>query len=557
MKNKLYALSFIAGSVLLIMMQGCQSTGTNNSNSADVVVYGGTAAAVTAAVQLARMDKSVIIVCPDIHLGGMSSSGLGFTDTGNKSVIGGLSREFYQRVYNNYQKDEAWQWQTRAEYGNKGQGTPAIDGSNRTMWIFEPHVAEQIFEDFISENNIVVYRDKWLDRTGGVEMSDGRIVSVTMTDGTNYRGKVFIDATYEGDLMAAAGISYHVGREANSVYNEEWNGVQVGVLHHRHHFAEMKVSPYVIPGDSSSGILPLISPDDPGKKGEGDNRLQAYCFRTCLTTVIENQIPFERPDNYDSTQYELLIRVLDKGWRETFDKFDPIPNHKTDVNNHGPFSFDYIGMNYDYPEASYERRAEIIKEHETYQKGLLYFYTHDPRILADIRTEMNRWGLSKDEFKDNGNWPHQIYVREARRMTGDFVMTENEVLGKKKVLKSIGMGSYTLDSHNAQRYIMEDGSVQNEGDIGIEAEKPYQIDMGSILPKKAECSNLIVPVAVSCSHIAFGSIRMEPVFMILGQSAAIIAAMAIEENLQIHDLNYDQIKVKLTEAGQVLSQVEE
>ncbi len=556
MKGKFTVISFIAG-FIFVFTQGCQMSNQGSPNSSDVIIYGGTAAAVTAAVQLARMDKSVIIVCPDKHLGGMSSSGLGFTDTGNKSVIGGLSREFYQRVYNHYQKEEAWRWQTREEYGNKGQGTPAIDGSNRTMWIFEPHVAEQIFEDFIRENKIVVQRDKWLNRNEGVEMSDGKIVSITMTDGTNYKGTVFIDATYEGDLMAAAGISYHVGREASGVYNEEWNGVQVGVLHHSHHFGDMKISPYIISGNPSSGVLPQISAEDPGKKGEGDTRLQAYCFRTCLTTVKENQLPFERPDNYDSTQYELLVRVLDKGWRETFNKFDPIPNNKTDVNNHGPFSFDYIGMNYDYPEASYERRAEIIKEHETYQKGLLYFYTHDPRIPAEIQTEMKRWGLSKDEFKDNGNWPHQIYVREARRMVGEFVMTENEVLGKKEVLKPIGMGSYTLDSHNAQRYITDDGFVQNEGDIGIDPGQPYQIEMGSILPKNKECSNLVVPVAVSCSHIAFGSIRMEPVFMILGQSAAVIAALAIEGKSEIQNLNYDQIKGKLIESGQVLVQVEQ
>ena len=493
MQRKFAVIPIITGCILFII-QGCQSSNSGNLNSADVIVYGGTAAAVTAAVQLVRMDKTVIIVCPDKHLGGMSSSGLGFTDTGNKSVIGGLSREFYQRLYSHYQEDDAWKWQTRDEYGNKGQGTPAIDGNNRTMWIFEPHVAEQIFEDFIRENKIVVLRDKWLDRNGGVEMSDGRVVSVTMTDGTKYKGEIFIDATYEGDLMAAAGISYHLGREANNVYNEEWNGIQVGVLHHSHHFGDMNISPYVIPGDSTSGILPLISADNPGIRGEGDSRLQAYCFRTCLTTVKENQLPFERPENYDSTQFELLIRVLDRDGEKPSINSIPIPNHKTDVNNHGPFSFDYIGMNYDYPEASYERRAEIIKKHENYQKGLLYFYTHDPRIPADIRTEMNKWGLAKDEFKDNGNWPHRFYVREARRMTGEFVMTENEVLGKKEVLKPIGMGSYTLDSHNAQRYITDDGYVQNEGDIGIDPGKPYQIEMGSILPKKAECRNLIVPV---------------------------------------------------------------
>jgi hypothetical protein len=273
----------------------------------------------------------------------------------------------------------------------------------------------------------------------------------------------------------------------------------------------------------------------------------------CLTKEPENRLPFERPAGYDSTQYELLIRVLEKGWRETFEKFDPIPNNKTDVNNHGPFSFDNIGMNYDYPEASFERRAEILKEHETYQKGLLYFYANDPRIPVEIREEMGKWGLARDEFMDNGHWPHQIYVREARRMKGIFIMTENEIMGRSPISNPIGMGSYTMDAHNAQRYITPDGYVQNEGDIGVQPAQPYQIDMGSIIPVEDECKNLIVPVAVSSSHIAFGSIRMEPVFMILGQSAGIIAGIALEKSTGIHDLDYNDIRSKLLESGQVLS----
>ncbi|WP_319502072.1 FAD-dependent oxidoreductase [uncultured Draconibacterium sp.] len=537
---------------IVYLFFGCNPKQDAKLTNADVVIYGGTSAAVTAAVQLAKMNKSVIIVCPDKHLGGLTSSGLGFTDTGNKSVIGGLAREFYQRVYAHYQTDEAWQWEKREEYGNTGQGTPAIDGDKRTMWIFEPHVAEQVFEDFISENNIRVVRDRWLNRENGVEKQNGKIVSITMLNGEKYTAKIFIDATYEGDLMAAAGVNYHLGREANAVYNEQWNGIQTGVLHHGHHFGSMNISPYVVPGDPTSGVLPRISTDDPGEKGDGDERIQAYCFRMCLTKVPDNRVPIEQPDNYDPAQYELLVRVLTHGWRETFNKFDPIPNHKTDVNNHGPFSFDNIGMNYDYPEASYERRAEIIREHENYQKGLLYFYATDPRIPDEIQNEMKQWGLAKDEFTDNGNWPHQIYVREARRMIGEFVMTENEVLGKSQVPHSIGMGSYTMDSHNTQRYITPEGFVQNEGDIGVHPHLPYQIALGSILPKQEECENLLVPVAVSSSHIAFGSIRMEPVFMILGQSAAMIAAMALEEETPIHALQYEDIKTKLEGAGQVL-----
>lgn len=536
----------------LLMLYGCISISNKKVTEVDVVIYGGTSAAVTTAVQVAKMGQSVIIVCPEKHLGGMTSSGLGFTDTGNKEVIGGLTREFYQRIFNHYEREEAWNWQEKNDYGNKGQGTPAIDGDKRTMWIFEPHMAEQVFEDFIKEYDIPVERNHWLDRENGVEVMDGKITSITMLNGKTFKGKIFVDATYEGDLMAAAGITYHVGREANKVYGESWNGIQTGVLHHKHHFADRHISPYIISGDPSSGILPRIAKGNPGSKGAGDSKVQAYCYRLCLTNVEANRVPFERPDGYDSTQYELLVRILNDGWRETFQKFDPIPNYKTDVNNHGPFSFDNIGMNYDYPEASYETRQEIIEEHINYQKGLLYFYATDSRIPTEIQQEMKTWGLAKDEFADNENWPYQIYVREARRMIGSFVMTENEVLGKAAVPNPIGMGSYTMDSHNTQRYITSEGYVQNEGDIGVHPNEPYQIAMGSILPQEKECKNLLVPVAVSSSHIAFGSIRMEPVFMIIGQSAGIIASIAIESGKDIHELDYNRVKDILIQEGQIL-----
>lgn len=524
----------------------------NKAFQADVIVYGGTAAAVTAAVQTKKMGKSVIIVSPDKHLGGLSSGGLGYTDTGNKEVIGGLSREFYQRIYQRYQQPDAWPWQEKEAYGNKGQGTVAMDGENRTMWIFEPHVAEKVFEDFISEHDIKVYRDEWLNRGDGVTMEDSRIVSIETLSGKVFRGKVFIDATYEGDLMAAAGVSYHVGREASSVYDEEWNGVQTGVLHHAHYFEE-NIDPYVVPGNPSSGLLPLISDEDPGEYGEGDDKIQAYCFRMCLSNHPDNRVAFPRPEGYDSTQYELLARVFDNGWRDTFHKFDPIPNRKTDTNNHGPVSTDNIGKNYDYPDASYERRKEIIKEHETYQKGLMYFIANDPRVPEDVQKEMQTWGLAKDEFTDNGHWPHQIYVREARRMIGDYVMTENDILDKRETPRSVGMGSYTMDSHNIQRYVKPDGYVQNEGDIGAKVPEPYEISYGALIPKKEECTNLLVPVCASSSHIAFGSIRMEPVFMVLGQSAATAAVQAIEDGVAVQEVAYDKLKTQLLKDKQRLT----
>ncbi len=522
------------------------------SYEADVIVYGGTCAAVTAAVQVVKSGKTVLVVSPDKHLGGLSSGGLGFTDTGNKSVIGGLAREFYHRVYQHYDKPEGWHWQKKDEYGNKGQGTVAMDGAERTMWIFEPHVAEQVFEDFVKENNIRIYRDEWLDRgQSGVQKNNGRIASFKTLSGKTFKGKMFIDATYEGDLMAAAGVKYHVGREANSVYNEEWNGVQAGVFQHRHYFAQ-NISPYKVEGDPKSGLLPYVTAEKIGRNGEGDNKIQAYCFRMCLSSHPDNRIPFAKPEGYDPAKYELLARVYKAGWTETFDKYDPIPNRKTDTNNHGPFSTDFIGQNYDYPDASYERRKEIIKEHELYQKGLMYFLTNDQAVPADVRTKMSEWGLPKDEFKDNGGWPHQIYVREARRMLGHGVMTENETLSKKAVAQSVGMGSYSLDAHNAQRYVKEDGFVQNEGDIGVHPKAPYSISYGAIIPKKAECENLLVPVCVSASHIAYGSIRMEPVFMILGQSAATAAVQAIDGKLAVQDVDYAKLKEQLLKDKQKL-----
>lgn len=530
---------------------GSKSDESAQTYDADIVIYGGTSAAVTAAVQAKKMGKSVIVVSPDKHLGGLSAGGLGFTDTGNKEVIGGLSREFYHRLYLHYDRPESWKWQDKSAYGNKGQGTPAIDGNNRTMWIFEPHAAEKVFEDMVKEHKLEVLRDEWLDRKSGVALTDGRIVSIKTLSGKTFKGKMFLDATYEGDLMAAAGVKYHVGREGTSVYGEEWNGIQTGVLHHKHWF-QKNIDPYVVPGDPSSGLLPRISAEDPGKKGDGDHRIQAYCFRMCLSNHPDNRIPFARPEAYDSTQYQLLARVYAAGWDETFEKFDDIPNRKTDTNNHGPFSTDNIGMNYDYPEASYERRREIIREHELYQKGLMYFLANDPQVPEDVRKAINEWGLPKDEFVDNGNWPHQIYVREARRMIGEYVMTEHDVLSKREVPEPVGMGSYTVDSHNVQRYVKPDGFVQNEGDIGVKTPKPYKISYRSLIPKREECKNLLVPVCVSSSHIAYGSIRMEPVFMILGQSAATAASIAIDENISVQEVAYDKLREQLEKDDQRL-----
>ena len=519
--------------------------------NADIIIYGGTSAAIIAAVEVVKSGKTVLIVSPEQHLGGLTSGGLGFTDTGNKAVIGGLSREFYHRVWLHYKDDAAWNWQNQSDFGNKGQGTVAMDGEFRTMWLFEPHVAERVFEDFVKENNIKVLRGEWLDRNKAVVKKKGNIISFSTLSGKVFKGKMFIDATYEGDLMAAAGINFHVGREGNAKYNETFNGVQTGVFQHDHHF-KSNISPYKNQDDPSSGLLPYISAEPPGEFGAADKKIQAYCFRMCMTNHPENSVAFPKPDNYDASKYELLLREFNTGRNDWFSKFDVLPNKKTDTNNHGAFSSDFIGMNYDYPEADYQRRAEIIKQHYDYQAGLLWFVANDPRVPDAIRTKMASYGLAKDEFKDNNHWPHQIYVRESRRMIGDYITTEHDVMQRIETPESIGMGSYHIDSHNTQRYVTSEGYVQNEGDIGVKPPGPYRISYGSIVPKKEECTNLFVPVCVSSSHIAYGSIRMEPVFMILGQSAAVAACLAIDEKCAIQDVSYNQLKKLLENKNQIL-----
>ncbi|MCL1919505.1 MAG: FAD-dependent oxidoreductase [Kiritimatiellaeota bacterium] len=538
--------------LLAALAGGCVSQNAQKAYEADVIVYGGTSAGVVAAVQAVKMGKSVILVSPDTHLGGLSAGGLGYTDSGRTDSIGGLSREFYQRVYAAYSDPAAWPWQKEEEFLKVGgQGTKARNEADKAQWTFEPRIAERVFDSWVKEHNITVLRDTWLDRAkGGVTKANGRITRIATLDGSTFKGKMFIDATYEGDLMAAAGVTYTVGRESSAMYGEEHNGVQIEkTIHHQFKAA---VSAYKVPGDPASGVLPNVSAAPPGKTGEADRRVQAYCFRLCMTKHPPNRIPFAKPDGYDPLNYELFVREMVQSERKDFfNKFDKIPNLKTDTNNHGAFSFDYLGANYDYPEATYARRREIIKAHEDYQKGFLYFASTDPRVPAYIRDELATWGLAKDEFADNGGWPHQIYVREARRMIGPHVMTENDLHGAREVPLPVGMGSYQLDSHNVQRYITPEGNARNEGDIQIGAKKgPYRISYNSLTPKKAECENLLVPVCVSSSHMAYGSIRMEPVFMLLAQSATTAAVLAIDDGCAVQDLDYAKLAARLKADGQ-------
>lgn len=488
---------------------------SQQTSEADICIYGGSSAGVIAAYTAVKMKKSVIIIEPGTYVGGLSSGGLGYTDIGNKYAITGLSRDFYRRIGQYYGKFE--------------------------QWIFEPHVAEDVFKQYLRAAKINVWYKK---RLTAVDKQNGNIRSITIESlnggKQTVKAKVFMDCTYEGDLMAMAGVSYTIGREANNLYGETYNGVQ---LMDKHQFPD-GIDPYKIPGQPSSGLLWGISSAALDPAGTGDKKVQAYNFRICLTNKPENRVEITRPAGYDSTKYELLLRYLEKKPAKDlwgFLKFDLMPNGKTDINNWGPFSTDMIGMNYSYPEAGYAEREKIYREHETYTKGLLYFAGHDARIPEHIRQLMLQWGYPKDEYKDNGHWSPQMYVREARRMIGAYVMTQANCQGKEVVTDTAGFAAYTMDSHNCQRIVVN-GMVKNEGDVQIGGFGPYPISYRSIIPKKEECGNLFVPVCLSASHIAYGSIRMEPVFMVLGQSAAVAASLAIDAKKAIQEIDVKKMQ---------------
>ncbi len=487
--------------------------------AADVCVYGGTACGVIAAQQLRKLGRSVVLIANGEALGGMSSGGLSDTDIGNKGAIGGLSREFYGRLGKRYGEPEEWR--------------------------FEPHAAQEAFEEIVREEGIDVRRGEFLK---SVVKKGARIVSLTTESGLTVHARCFVDATYEGDLMARAGVKFAVGREANSAYGETLNGVQ---MRDQHQFT-VPVDPYVREGDSASGLLPGISPEALAPSGSGDRRVQAYNFRLCLTRDRQNQIPFVRPKGYRPEEYVLLARALAAGWTDIFRKFDPIQGGKVDKNNYGAISTDYIGASNAYPEASYAERERIFQAHRTYTQGWLWFLANDPSVPEPIRQKMGEGGLCRDEFTATGGWPHQLYVREARRMVSDYVMTEHNCRGERAIEDSVGLAAYTMDSHNCQRVVV-DGKVRNEGDVQVGGAPPYPISYRSIVPREAECDNLLVPVCLSASHIAYGSIRMEPVFMILGQSAAFAADAAVAGNIAVQRISYPELAVRLAAAGQRLA----
>ena len=509
--------------LLLICALVCKPAITQPITKVDVCIYGGTSAGVIAAYTAKKLGKSVLLIEPGRHLGGLSSGGLGFTDIGNKYAISGLALDFYRRIGKHYGKFE--------------------------QWIFEPHVAENLFNQYIQRAKVEVllsYRLKQVNKTGT------SLKSITVENAGQPQNKtdksieatVFIDCSYEGDLMAKAGVSYTVGREANAQYNETYNGVQ---LRDKHQFLD-GIDPYKMKGKPESGLLWGISSAALAAQGSGDTKVQTYNFRICLTSDKANQIPITKPEDYDASRYELLLRVLEKEPNRPFNmimKPDFMPNQKTDINNNGPFSTDMIGVNYDYPESDYTKRAVIQNAHELYNKGLLYFIGHDERIPAHLRTEMLRWGYPKDEYTDNGNWSPQMYVREARRMVGDYIMTQANCEGKEVVTDAVGMAAYTMDSHNCQRIVIEKNGVmmvKNEGDVQVGGFPPYPISYRSLLPKKEQCTNLLVPVCLSATHIAYGSIRMEPVFMVMGQSAAVAAVLAIDQKKSVQQVDVKQLQ---------------
>ncbi|MEO1010812.1 MAG: FAD-dependent oxidoreductase [Bacteroidota bacterium] len=521
-------------------------------NTADIIIYGGTSAGIAAAIQTSRMGKSVILIEPTSRIGGLTTGGLGQTDIGNKQAIGGISREFYENISKYYDNPESWKWQKKSEYLDGGQ-TRTEKGED-AMWTFEPSAALTVYNDMVAKENITLVYNERLNRKNGVSKRDGRIRSITMESGKVFSGKMFIDATYEGDLLATAGVTYTYGRESNDEYGETLNGVQANIKNtsllgvvskngFNHNFVP-GVDPYIKKGNPKSGLLPNVN-EKPGLEGAGDKKIQAYCFRMCLTDHPENRIPFVKPKGYNELDYELLLRNYEAGFNGLPWINSSMPNRKTDTNNRNGFSTDFIGQNYTYPEASYAEREKIVDRHRNYQMGLMWTLANHPRIPERIRKEVSRWGTTKDEFERPDGWQQQLYIREARRMISDYVITQYNCEGLHIPNDPVGLGAYGMDSHNTQRYVDANGFVQNEGNVECKVKAPYPISYKSIVPKSEECKNVLVPVCLSATHIAFGSIRMEPVFMVLGQSAATAAVLAIDGGSSVQEVPYRSLQNRL------------
>lgn len=531
--------------------------GSDRSACADVIIYGGTSGGIVAAVQAARLGKSVIVLEPGKHLGGMTAGGLSWTDVGNApdriKAIGGLAREVYRRIGAAYGMKPGTEFLAPKSTDAARTG---VDFAKPPSLSFEPSVAERVFNELAAEAGVAIHFDAPL---ADVEKSGTRITSLATTDGRQFRGRIFIDATYEGDLLAAAGVSFTLGREANSQYGETVNGIQGPALKPAAGKFDVPLDPFKTPGDPASGPLPYLLQDgELGSIGVADRRIQSYNYRLCLTDRPKNRLPIAPPANFDPADYELLARWIaareaagERLTLRSFLKYDPLQNGKYDFNNRWPISTDFIGGADDYPEGDAHERAEIAQRHENYLRGFFHFLATDERSPPRVRREASRFGLCRDEFVDNGGWPHQLYVREARRMVGDFVMTEHHCTGQEVAADSIGLGTYGVDMHGARR-IVHNGQPVNEGSNSVPVPQPYPIAYRAITPKREECDNLLSTFALSASHVAFGSIRMEPVFMTLSQSAATAAALAIDADQAVQAVPYPQLRERLLADGQVL-----
>jgi hypothetical protein len=549
--------------LISVLLATCPGRSQAATVEADLCIYGGTSGGVAAAVQASRMGRKVVIAEPGKHLGGMTSGGLSAVDIGDPRTVGGIAREYFSRLVGSYGKKLEW---------NKpfsGNGGPATGGA----YSIEPHVAERVFNEMARESGVDVHFQAQL---ATVKKDGARITGFVTEDGTEFRAKMFIDATYEGDLMAKAGVTYTLMREGNAKYGESYNGIHYTEKYkprtgHLMPGANGRVKggqgvwdrdfpldPYVVKGDSQSGLLPLLNEGEPGKQGDPAPGVQAYCFRLCLSTAAD-RLPIAPPPDYDAKRYEIVARFIeacqangddmDLRW---FSKHDELPNQKWDFNT-ATFGGNLPGASHEWPEAGYARRTEIAKEHENYHRGLLHFLATDPRVPQKVRDDAKRFGLPRDEFTDNGGWRHQLYIREARRMVSDLVLTEHHTHGRQVAPHSIGLGSYGTDTHEVRR-IVKDGVVTREGKTGggRGGFGPYQIGYGAIVPKAGECENLFVTFALSASHTAFSSIRMEPVFMVTSQSAATAACHAIDETVPVQEVNQAKLRARLLADGQIL-----
>lgn len=537
--------------------------------TADVCIYGGTSGGVIAAVEAARLGKKTVLIESTQRLGGMSSGGLGMTDNGSTDTIGGLSREFYQRVYQFYRKPENWRFQKRADYLAWLPKIWGVDGPRmeeiQAQFLFEPRAAKAAFDDMVREAGVQVVLGERLDLKKGVVKDGLKITRIRMESGREFAAKVFIDASYEGDLMAKAGVSYTVGRESNAQYGETLNGTFP--------FTPApfpKISPYVVAGDPKSGLLPRVEPKPPAPKGSSDHRVQAYNFRVCITDVEDNRVPIEKPASYDPLDYELLARHIAtmKNVRPGPRKhaavglrgnggdlginFELVPNRKTDSNCGSEFGTDMFGASYGWPEGDYATRDKLFQLHKDYTLGLLWFLGHDERLPLEVRTEMQRWGLPKDEFADTGHFPHQLYVREARRMVSDYVITEHDAKGGPRAEDSVALASYPLDSHGVTLYVDENGLLHRERGFYVGGFSAFPISYRSLRPKAGECDNLLVVSCLSSSHAAYGSVRMEPVFMMVGHAAGAAASIAIDQSLPVQSVPYAALRERLLAEKQIL-----